>query len=217
MQTQAATHQTPRCAAHGHALAARFQLHAIAQLGIESATDVQSRHRALPLHFVIQTTARCQHQFVRFVVHFQAGIGLYVVIATRAFHRQIHHIHRRVTKFHGVAMYVYFHRRGHVRRGAHIKAQLLHIDRILEFQTLGIACQLDVEFFRVTRHMAFGRKQATQAKTKLVQARCMHIHIQFVPCLTDAAIGFDAVAIQQHIQIGAAQMLLLKNHIAIAY
>ena len=114
-------------------------------------------------------------------------------------------------------MYVYLHRRCHVRRRTHIKTQLLHIDRILKFQTLGIACQLNVEFFRVTRHMAFGREQATQAKTELVQARRMHVHIQFVPRLTDAAIGFDAVAIQQHIQIGTAQMLFLKNHIAIAH
>ena len=170
-------------------------MHAVAQLGIESATDVQGRHRAFPLHFVIQTTARCQHQFVGFVVHFQAGIGLYVVIATRAFHRQIHHIDRCATKLHGVAMYVHFHRRGHVWRRAHIKTQLLHMDIILEFQTLGIACQLNVEFFRVARHMAFGCEQATQAKTKLIQAWRMHIHIQFIPRLADAAIGFDAVAV----------------------
>ena len=220
LQIQAAAHGRPARGTHHHALGTGFEVHAVLQLEIECAADIEHAEHTLPLVLLVEAAVGIDFQLVRLAAQRHAAAAVNPMAAPGAFDKQIHRIHHRrlaAAGYHNaVALQLDIERPAVIGRALQLEIELVDGHGFLYAHIARLPAQIGFDFARLAGHIAFGHNQAAQTEAEAFEIGGVDVDIEPVARLAEAAVGFDAVAAEQDIGHGSGKVRLLIRHIGAA-
>ena len=216
VQVEAAAHGCPAGVVETHAFGAGFDLDGVEQLEVEGAADVELADAAVPLLLVVQPAVGGQIEAEGLAAEAEAAVAGDAVAFAAAVGVEVDVVDLGAADVDFPAVELDVERLVEVGRAFEVEIEAVDAHGVLHGQPVGMATQVGGELGGIAGEETLGFQVACEAEAEEVEVGRVDVEIKAVACLAEAAVGVDAVAAEQKVEVGFRQVVVLIAQIGLA-